>query len=77
MSNKSKQKKSKPQGFNFRGQQFTSAITVLFRMSMQIDLTGEEMEYAQELADLCPADEGQLLDKIIAANTTVPAEEAK
>ena len=75
MSNKSKTNKSTPQGFRFRGQQFTSAITVLFRMSMQVDLTDEEMEYAQELADLCPADEGELLDRIISANTARPSVE--
>lgn len=77
MSKKSKQEPSVPQGFTFRGQNFTSAITVLFRMAMLLDLTDEEIAYAQELADLCPADEGGLLDTIIENHVKVPDEEAE
>lgn len=77
MSKKSKQTQSVPQGFTFRGQNFTSAITVLFRMAMHLDLTDEEIAYAQELADLCPADEGGLLDTIIENHVKVPDEEAE
>ena len=80
MSKKAKSKQEEPavpQGFTFRGQNFTSAITVLFRMAMHLDLTDEEIAYATQLADLCPADEGGLLDAIIENNIEVPEEEAE
>ena len=78
-SKKQKQPKA-PKGFAFRGQRFTSAYSVLFRMAWHlhdVPLTDKEIEYAQELADLCPADEGQLLDMIIANNTVIPQEETE
>lgn len=79
MSTKSKKKTeaSVPQGFTFRGQEFTSAYTVLFRMAGLLDLTEEEIAYAQELADICPADEGGLLDAILENHVEVPEEETK
>ena len=80
MSTKSKKKKTEasvPQGFTFRGQEFTSAYTVLFRMAGLLDLTEEEIAYAQELADICPADEGGLLDAILENHVEVPEEETK
>lgn len=46
-------------------------------MAMLLDLTDEEIAYAQELADLCPADEGGLLDTIIENHVKVPEEEAE
>ena len=78
-SKKQKQPKA-PKGCAFRGQRFTSAYSVLFRMAKlpkDAGLTDKEIEYAQELADLCPADEGVLFDQIIANNTVIPQEETE
>ncbi len=80
MNKKSKPQQEEPadpQGFTFRGQQFTSAITVLFRMATMLNLTDEEVAYAVKIADLCPADDGVLIDTIIENNVDVPQEETE